>query len=327
MKCVKKVKKKSIVIFSLIMLALLLVLSACYKPIEPSINPSPSPSMDVTIEPSPKASPSLEPSPTPTPTPTPSLEPSVEPSPSPTLPPKGEYIEYLDAYVDFEEAKAMSKDIIYWNKNSPPIETLDKHGAITHGDKQKKEMYLTFNLGYEHVAGNTERMLDILKERNIKATFFMVGEYIEVFPQKVRAIYEDGHTLGGHTYYHFPPTYTMTEEELIEDFVKTEELLEIALGDKYEKMKYFRPIASEFNERDIYVAKSLGYTTVLFDATYDDWNRTITHGFDYAYSQLKKDIKQGAIYQLHIVTPDNIEALPVFIDELLADGWVFKTFD
>jgi peptidoglycan-N-acetylmuramic acid deacetylase len=229
-------------------------------------------------------------------------------------------------YVDLTDTASLSRDIIGWSENQTRSQMLDKYNIVTGFEMDDQVIYLTFNLGYEHVRGNTEKLLEILSLRDIKATFFLVGEFIEVFPEKVQAIYEDGHTLGAHSYYHIPPSYTMTDEEYINDLISTEKLLQTALGDDYTRMKYYRPIAGEYCERDLYIATTLGYTTVLFDATYSDWNRTVVNGMDYALTELKADVHNGAVYQLHIVTSDNIEALPAFLDDLISQGYTFKAF-
>ncbi len=309
--------KKKIFLFFLILLVLLL--TSCVKPTEqPSFTAAVSPSAtpDVTDTQTILPSPSQE---------APSLEP-VTPTPT-VIPPDSTYIAFYDLYADLTKTNEMKRDIIYWSEKGPRTAVFDNHNVITSIDTDEKVIYLTFNLGYEHVRGNTEKLLEILKNRNIKATFFLVGEFIEVFPEKVKAIHADGHTLGAHSYYHIPASYTMTDGEYIDDFIKTEQLLKTALGDDYERMRYYRPISGEYCERDLYIANVLGYTTVLFDATYSDWNRTVKNGWEFAYNELVKDVHEGAIYQLHIVTTDNIEALPVFLDELINDGWTFKAFE
>jgi len=309
-------KKK---IFLFIQILLIFILTSCVKQTE-------QPSFTAVI--TPLATPNITDTQTVLPSPS-EEEPSLEPvSPSPTvIPPNSTYIEFYNLYADLTKTSEMRRDIIYWSEKGPKTEILEKHNIITTIDTDEKEIYLTFNLGYEHVRGNTEKLLEILKDRSILGTFFLVGEFIEVFPEKVKSIHADGHTLGAHSYYHIPASYTMTDEEYIDDFIKTEKLLKTALGDEYERMRYYRPITGEYCERDLYIANALGYTTVLFDATYSDWNRTIVNGWEYAYSELAKDVHEGAIYQLHIVTPDNIEALPVFLDELISDGWTFKVFE
>lgn len=77
---------------------------------------------------------------------------------------------------------------------------LKKYNAWYVGDKNKKTIYLTFDCGYEN--GNTEPILDALKKHNAKATFFVVGHFLESAPDIVKRMEEEGHAVGNHTYHH-----------------------------------------------------------------------------------------------------------------------------
>ncbi len=77
---------------------------------------------------------------------------------------------------------------------------LKQYNAWYVGDKNKKTIYLTFDCGYEN--GNTEPILDALKKHNVKATFFVVGHFLESAPDIVKRMEEEGHAVGNHTYHH-----------------------------------------------------------------------------------------------------------------------------
>lgn len=77
---------------------------------------------------------------------------------------------------------------------------LRQYDAYYLGDTSKKTIYLTFDAGYEN--GYTPAILDALKKHNAKATFFVVGNYIETSPDLVKRMVEEGHTVGNHTYHH-----------------------------------------------------------------------------------------------------------------------------
>ena len=79
-----------------------------------------------------------------------------------------------------------------------------------------KTMYLTFDDGPSEE--NTERVLDILKKRNIQATFFLVGENVERHPEIVRRIVREGHSIGIHCYKHDYKTLYQSTEKYVEDF-------------------------------------------------------------------------------------------------------------
>ena len=77
---------------------------------------------------------------------------------------------------------------------------LKKYNAWYVGDKNKKTIYLTFDCGYEN--GNTPAILDALKKHQVKATFFVVGTYIESEPELIQRMTDEGHTVGNHTWHH-----------------------------------------------------------------------------------------------------------------------------
>ena len=79
-------------------------------------------------------------------------------------------------------------------------EKLKLSDAYYIGDVSQKKIYLTFDAGYEN--GYTENILDVLKKHNVKATFFLVGNFIETAPELVKRMVNEGHTVGNHTMTH-----------------------------------------------------------------------------------------------------------------------------
>ena len=80
-------------------------------------------------------------------------------------------------------------------------EALRRYDAVYLGDETQKKLYLTFDAGYEN--GCTEPILEALAKHNVKAAFFVVGNYIEQNPDLVRRMLREGHTVGNHTYHHY----------------------------------------------------------------------------------------------------------------------------
>ena len=77
---------------------------------------------------------------------------------------------------------------------------MQQYNSFYVGDTSKKEVYITFDAGYEN--GYTPAILDTLKKHNVKATFFVVGNYIETSPDLINRMVEEGHIVGNHTYHH-----------------------------------------------------------------------------------------------------------------------------
>ena len=88
------------------------------------------------------------------------------------------------------------------------------------GDQEKKKIYLTFDAGFEN--GNTEKILDTLNRNNVKACFFLVGNYLEKEPELVKKIAEEGHIIGNHTYHHRDMQTIVDKEEFMEELKSLE---------------------------------------------------------------------------------------------------------
>ena len=97
----------------------------------------------------------------------------------------------------------------------PPVanathDELAKYNAYYAEDTTEKVLYLTFDCGYEN--GNTPAILDALKKHNVKATFFVVGNYLSTSPELVKQMVAEGHIVGNHSYHH-PDMSQMNEDE------------------------------------------------------------------------------------------------------------------
>lgn len=95
------------------------------------------------------------------------------------------------------------------NHEQPDVGTnnkklLEENGGICLGNKEKKNIYLTFDEGYE--AGYTPQILKVLKSNNVKATFFITAHYLNTQEELVKQIIEEGHIVGNHT-----PKFLMSE--------------------------------------------------------------------------------------------------------------------
>ncbi|MBZ5566079.1 MAG: polysaccharide deacetylase family protein [Acidobacteriia bacterium] len=116
------------------------------------------------------------------------------------------------------------------------IPTLQLFGpAILRGPTDDRRIALTFDDG--PAERFTEQILDILRERNVKATFFLCGEHVDRYPEIVRRIHAEGHTLGNHTYSH-PFLYFRSRAFLASEINRTQEAIEKVVG---YRPRFFRP--------------------------------------------------------------------------------------
>lgn len=198
---------------------------------------------------------------------------------------------------------------------------IEQYNGIAMGNNESKYVYLTFDEGYE--AGYTSRILDTLKENDVKATFFITAHYANSQPDLVKRMIDEGHIIGNHTVNH----YSMPD--LTDEKIKSEiQDLHTAIYNKtgYE-MKYLRPPMGEYSERTLKTIQSLGYTTVMWSFAYDDWDEKKQGRVDYAKEKILGNVHNGAVILLHGNSKDNTEVLDYCIKEIKKMGYEFKSLD
>jgi len=199
---------------------------------------------------------------------------------------------------------------------------LEKYGAVYMGDTNKKEIYLTFDNGYEN--GYTNQILDVLKKEKVPATFFVTGHYLESAEDQVIRMVKEGHIVGNHSYYH--PDLTKVDDARVKrELEKVRALTYELTGQK--QMSYLRPPRGVMSERTMKIAKDEGYTHVLWSLAFVDWYTNQQRGWEYSYNNIMRQIHPGAILLLHTVSKDNADALEKVIKDLKKDGYTFKSLD
>lgn len=210
-----------------------------------------------------------------------------------------------------EEGKA---PVIDADKNK--LEELDAHYL---GKEKENRIYLTFDAGYEN--GNTEKILDILKESEVKAAFFLVGNYLETCPDIVKRMVDEGHIVGNHTYRHKDMATLITKESFLKELTDLEVLYKEIIGK--EMPKFYRPPQGKFNEEQLQWAKNAGYKTCFWSLAYVDWDEKKQPSKEQAMEKLLKRIHSGAIVLLHSTSSTNAEILGDIIKEWKDMGYTF----
>lgn len=195
-----------------------------------------------------------------------------------------------------------------------------QYGALAINE-QDKRIELTFDQGYEN--GFTEKILDTLKEKNVKATFFLVGDYAEKNPDLVKRMIEDGHTIGSHTQTH-PSMPDLTAEQISDEISTLHDYIKKHYG--YE-MTELRPPMGEYSEFSLSETQKAGYTTKLWSFAYKDWLTDDQPDPAYAREKLISGAHEGAIYLLHSVSSTNAEVLGDVIDGIRGKGFEFFELD
>lgn len=197
-----------------------------------------------------------------------------------------------------------------------------KHGALFLGDTSKKELFLTFDNGYEN--GYTTKILDVLKEKKAPAAFFVTGHYVKDQPELIKRMALEGHIVGNHSWSH-PDMSQLTETQIKMELDKVKDQVLQLTGQS--EMRYLRPPRGIFNERVLAASKQFGYTNVFWSVAYKDWDVKAQKGSQFAFNQVMKQLHPGAIILLHSVSKDNTEALGSVIDEARKQGYEFKSLD
>ncbi len=196
-------------------------------------------------------------------------------------------------------------------------ELLNKYGALYIGDTEKNEIYLTFDEGYEN--GYTPKILDVLKENNVKAVFFITGPYLSEHQDLVRRMVEEGHIIGNHSIHH--PSLPSVDDKTLEEEILG---LDRAFFEKFGKhMQFLRPPKGEYSERTLAITQKLGYVNLFWSFAYDDWYKDKIRGAQYAYDKVMNNLHNGEVMLLHAVSKDNADALDMIIRGARSKGFEF----
>jgi len=202
------------------------------------------------------------------------------------------------------------------------MDILKRHEAVFLGNIEEKELYLTFDNGYEN--GYTMKVLDVLKEKQVPAAFFVTGHYIKDQPELLKRMVQEGHIVGNHSWSH--PDMSQTDNARIEEeLAKVKQGVAELTGQK--EMRYLRPPRGIFSDRVLAVSKQQGYTSVFWSVAYKDWDVHSQNGAQYAYDKVMEQLHPGAVILLHSVSKDNAEALGRIIDDARGKGYTFKSLD
>ena len=240
--------------------------------------------------------------------------------------------EFSDTALETSSEISLSNKKIEWglkrneNHEQPDLGTvnlklINNYNGIAIGNKNSKYVYLTFDEGYE--AGYTEKILDVLKENNVNATFFITGHYLNTAGEIVKRMIDEGHIVGNHTVNH-KSMPSLSDEEIKKEVVS----LQTAVYEKtgYE-MKFIRPPKGEYSERTLSLTNNMGYTTVMWSLAYDDWEEDKQGRTEYGKKKVLDNIHPGAVILLHATSKDNAEILGDLIKEIRDMGYEFKSID
>ena len=211
----------------------------------------------------------------------------------------------------------MGWGLSFQTEGQPPAapmtpERLRELGGAYVDEDGGRVLYLTFDAGYEN--GYTGEILDILKELEVPAAFFVTGDYLDRNADLIRRMTEEGHIVGNHTMHH-PDMTALDEEGFRAELQGVEDKYFAITGQTLPK--YYRPPQGVYDEASLKRAQELGYQTVFWSLAYADWDNDRQPSPDEAMKKLNKRIHDGAVVLLHATSRTNAEIL-----KRLLTGWM-----
>lgn len=214
----------------------------------------------------------------------------------------------------------------FQEEGQPPVgnasaTALAAYDAAYIGDPEKPVLYLTFDAGYEN--GCIPQILDTLNAHQVPAAFFLVGDYLEMRPDLVKRMADEGHTVGNHTWTHPDMTKLSDREAFAAELNQVETLYREITGRDMEKI--YRPPRGEYSQENLKLAKELGYKTVFWSLAYADWDNNAQPSAEYAFSKLLPRTHNGAVVLLHATSKTNAAILDELLTRWKDMGYTFAS--
>ena len=229
---------------------------------------------------------------------------------------------------DVEKLAGLSTERKDWGPGGPKDEKNRSQGSLlynkTYGQydaiflkEDSNEVYLTFDEGYEF--GLSGQILDTLKEKGVKAIFFITGDFAKAEPELVQRMIDEGHVVGNHSWKH--PNYSgLSVEEAEQDLMKLHDYVKENFN---YTMRYFRFPAGNFSERALAEVQQLGYKSLFWSFAYKDWLTDDQPDEAESLTKIVDSACPGMVYLLHAVSKTNANVLADVIDGVAAKGFTW----
>ncbi len=196
---------------------------------------------------------------------------------------------------------------------------------VQRGRNDQPLLALTLDAGAS--SAPTPRMLDALKERNVRITFFLTGKWIQENPELVRRIVADGHEVANHSLTH-PDFREIGDEQMVEELAETERLLQQTVGDGVTSRPFFRPPYGGYDQRVLNTVIGQGYLPIYWTLdSLDSVGQPKTPAFllSRVTETLSPEQLRGAIILAHCGSEATAEALPAILDRFASMGFTVTT--
>ncbi|MEG1778850.1 MAG: polysaccharide deacetylase family protein [Oscillospiraceae bacterium] len=190
--------------------------------------------------------------------------------------------------------------------------TGERYIPIYSVETAKKQISLGINCAWNNE--DIAQILDTLKQYNVKATFFILGEWCDKYPESVEQIYNAGHEIASHSNTH-NSWDTLSKEALVDEITQGMSKLEQLTG---KKPQLVRPPSGAYNNLSVSTAEEMGYYVIQWDCDSLDWQDLTA---DKIVERISNKAAKGSITLLHSGAKHTAEALPKLIEELQKDGF------
>ena len=206
----------------------------------------------------------------------------------------------LIGIASFDEAKVI------------PTSAVERNLPIYNVQTEEKKLAFTMNCAWN--ADDIDQILEVLKNNDVKITFFMVGEWVDKYPDAVKKIYEAGHEIGSHSNTH-PHVNNLSSEKNLEEIKLSVSKIEKITGSQ---TKLYRTPYGEYNDTVIKTATENGYYPIQWDVDTLDYEGKTG---DEMWGRIKGKIKNGSIILSHNGTKHTAESLDMLIKNIKSKGF------
>ncbi|MBV9391007.1 MAG: polysaccharide deacetylase family protein [Verrucomicrobia bacterium] len=210
-------------------------------------------------------------------------------------------------------ALVLRAEVIDQSSEKPVV----KAGTYSQVHVDQPYIAMTFDDGPS--AENTPRLLQILKERNIKATFFLIGQNAAANPNVVRQILAEGHEIGNHSWTH-PQLSKLSDDRVRAEISKTQEAIKDACG--FVPTLLRPPYGAITAHQKQWIEDQLGLNVILWSVDPLDWKRP---GAAVISHRILGGVAPGAIVLSHDIHKQTVDAMPATLDALIQRGYKFVT--
>lgn len=174
------------------------------------------------------------------------------------------------------------------------------------------------SLSFDAAWGNedTQQLIDILGKYNIRATFFVVGEWVDKYPESVLALHEAGHEVMNHSDTH-PHMTELSVQQIMENVSACDKKIEAVTG---VRPTLFRPPYGDYNDVVINTLRSMEHYPIQWDVDSLDWKET---GVQDIVDRVLGKVQPGSIVLFHNAAKYTPQALPTVIEGLIREGYSF----